>query len=256
MGRTAQDLINVMREWIGYSEENGRYREIIDIYNSHEPLARGYRMKYTDEWCDATVSAAAIRAGMTDLIGTECGCEQHIRIFKEKGIWIEDGSIHPEPGYIILFNWNQYGQPNDGYADHIGVVESVQNGIITAIEGNKSNAVGRRNLYIGWGFIRGYAAPRYEKEKDLDTIAREVIDGKYGNGIARKNALEALGVDYDTVQQRVNELVRASKDTDQLAREVIAGKWGYGADRREKLTKAGYNYDAVQRRVNEILSRR
>lgn len=64
-----------------------------------------------------------------------------------------------------------------------------------------------------------------------------------------------MELNYGTVQQRVNELVRNSKDTDKLAREVIAGKWGYGADRREKLTRAGHDYDAVQRRVNEMLGR-
>ena len=76
--KTAEKLIEVMRGWIGYSEANGKYKKIIDLYNSHKPLARGYKVKYSDSWCDATVSAAAIKAGMTDLIGTECGCEEHV----------------------------------------------------------------------------------------------------------------------------------------------------------------------------------
>ena len=50
MARTAQSLINIMRGWIGFSEANGKYRQIIDIYNSHRPLARGYKVKYTDSW--------------------------------------------------------------------------------------------------------------------------------------------------------------------------------------------------------------
>lgn len=162
MGRTAQDLINVMRSWLGYSEANGKYRQIIDLYNSHRPLARGYAVKYTDEWCDTTVSAAAVKAGMTDLIGTECGCEEHVKIFRQKGIWIEDGRITPKPGYIILYNWNDATQPNDGYSDHIGVVEKVENGKVTVIEGNRGNAVSRRTVPVGWGYIRGYAAPKYE----------------------------------------------------------------------------------------------
>lgn len=84
-GRRAQDVLNVMRSWIGYSEANGKFRQIIDLYNSHQPLARGYAVQYTDEWCDTAVSAAAIQAGCVDLIGTECGCEKHIEIFKERG---------------------------------------------------------------------------------------------------------------------------------------------------------------------------
>lgn len=161
MGVTAQDVLNVMRSWIGFSEANGKFKQIIDLYNSHKPLARGYAVKYTDEWCDTTVSAAAIKAGAVDLIGTECGCEEHVKIFKKKGIWIEDGTITPQPGDIIVYNWGDNTQPNDGYSDHIGYVESVSGRTITAIEGNKGEAVGRRTLTVGNGNIRGYARPKY-----------------------------------------------------------------------------------------------
>ena len=161
MGATAQDVLNVMRSWIGFSEANGKFKQIIDLYNSHKPLARGYAVKYTDEWCDTTVTAAAIKAGAVDLIGTECGCEEHVKIFKNKGIWIEDGTITPQPGDIIVFNWGDNTQPNDGYSDHIGYVESVSGRTITTIEGNKGQAVGRRTLTVGNGNIRGYARPKY-----------------------------------------------------------------------------------------------
>ena len=164
--RTAQDYLKVFRSWVGFSEANGKFKRIIDIYNSHTPLALGYKVKYTDEWCDTTVSAAAIQAGMVDLIGTECGCERHIAIFKKLGIWIEDGTITPKPGYIIVYNWNTRNQPNDGFADHIGVVDSVKDGIITCIEGNKGEEVGYRSIPVGWGYIRGYAAPKYDEEEE------------------------------------------------------------------------------------------
>lgn len=161
MGVTAQNVLDVMRSWIGYSEANGKFRQIIDLYNSHKPLARGYAVQYDDEWCDTTVSAAGIKAGAVDLIGTECGCEEHVKIFKQKGIWIEDGTITPQPGDIILYNWDDGSQPNNGYSDHIGYVESVSRNTITCIEGNKGEAVGRRSIPVGWGYIRGYARPKY-----------------------------------------------------------------------------------------------
>ena len=174
-GRSAQDVLNVMRSWIGYSEANGKFRQIIDLYNSYLPLARGYAVQYTDEWCDTAVSAAAIQAGCVDLIGTECGCEKHIEIFKEKGIWIEDGTIVPLPGDIILYNWDCQAQPNDGYSDHIGYVESVSGQMITVMEGN------------------------YNEE-----VAGEVIQGKYGNGEERRKKLCDMGYDPDAVQREVN----------------------------------------------------
>ena len=160
-GVTANDVLDVMRSWLGFSEANGKFKQIIDLYNSHKPLARGYKVKYSDEWCDTCVSAAAIKAGAVDLIGTECGCEEHVKIFKKLGIWNEDGTVTPEPGWIIVYNWDDSTQPNDGYSDHIGYVEEVVDGVITAIEGNKGEAVARRRLAVGDGNIRGYAMPRY-----------------------------------------------------------------------------------------------
>ena len=35
--------------------------------------------------------------------------------------------------------------------------------MITAIEGNRGEKVDRRVIPLGWGYIRGYAAPQYEK---------------------------------------------------------------------------------------------
>lgn len=267
MGRTAQDVLNVMRSWIDYSEANGKFKQIIDLYNSHKPLARGYKVKYSDEWCDTTVSAAAIKAGVVDLIGTECGCEQHIKIFINKGIWIEDGTITPKPGDIILYNWDDATQPNDGYSDHIGYVESVSGRTITLIEGNKNEAVSRREIPVGWGYIRGYARPKYASggtassnptpSKTLDEIAREVIKGVYGNGSDRSKALQALGYDPNKVQERVNAILKGnatpSKSISQVAKEVIAGKYGNGSDRRTKLAAEGFDPDAVQAEVNRQL---
>lgn len=163
MGRTAQDYLAIWRGWIGFSEANGKFKQIVDLYNSVRPLPRGYAVQYYDEWCDTTVSAAAIASNVVDLIGRECGCEEHVKIFKALGIWIEDGTITPKPGYIILYNWDKAAQPNDGYSDHIGVVESVSGGQITCIEGNKGETVARRVLSVGNGYIRGYASPKFAK---------------------------------------------------------------------------------------------
>lgn len=234
MGATAQDVLNVMRSWLGYSEYNGKFKQIIDLYNSVRPLPRGYALEYTDEWCDGTVSAAAIKAGAQDIIGRECGCEQHIAIFKEKGIWIEDGTIRPEPGYVIVYNWGDSTQPNDGYSDHIGYVESVSGNIITAIEGNKNVSVERRNIPVGWGYIRGYAKPKYDNSsskpnppqqpsKTITEIAEDVIKGVYGNGDTRKNAIESMGYDYYKVQKEVNRILsgKPSENTESTVKYTV-----------------------------------
>ena len=92
--------------------------------------------------------------------------------------------------------------------------------------------------------------------KSIDELAREVIQGKWGNGEERKNRLISAGYDYSAVQAKVNELmggIKSTKSVDQLAREVIYGYWGNGQDRKNRLTAAGYDYSAVQNRVNELL---
>ena len=50
MGQTAQDYLNVWRGWLGFSEANGKFKQIIDLYNSMKPLPRGYAVQYDDAW--------------------------------------------------------------------------------------------------------------------------------------------------------------------------------------------------------------
>lgn len=45
-------------------------------------------------------------------------------------------------------------------------------------------------------------------KKPIEAIAKEVINGKWGNGDARKKKLEAAGYDYKAVQKKVNELLK------------------------------------------------
>ena len=160
-------VLSVMRSWIGYSEANGLHRRIVDIYNNYCAkrgyYPRGYRVPYDVAWCDVTVSAAFIEANAVSLIGDiECGVEEHVKIFQRQGIWIEDGSILPQVGDIVCYNWDDGTQPNDGYSDHIGIVEEVNGGSFTVIEGNMgAGIVGRRIINQGWGYIRGFARPKW-----------------------------------------------------------------------------------------------
>ena len=48
----------------------------------------------------------------------------------------------------------------------------------------------------------------YPVKKSVDEIAREVIQGKWGNGADRKNRLEKAGYNYNEVQKKVNMLLK------------------------------------------------
>lgn len=98
------------------------------------------------------------------------------------------------------------------------------------------------------------SAPR----KSVTDIAKEVIQGLWGNGTDRMKRLESAGYNYNEVQNKVNQMLSGnasapSKSVDQLAREVIQGLWGNGSDRKNRLTAAGYDYNAVQARVNQMM---
>lgn len=90
-------------------------------------------------------------------------------------------------------------------------------------------------------------------KKSVDEVAAEVLQGKWGSGVDRKNKLTTAGYNYTEVQNKVNQLVKGKKSTEEIAKEVIAGKWGSGAARKQKLTAAGYNYSEVQAMVNKLL---
>lgn len=95
-------------------------------------------------------------------------------------------------------------------------------------------------------------------KKSVNTIAREVLAGKWCNGIDRKSRLTKAGYDYNKVQAAVNKLVKTSQITQDkiinaVAHEVIAGRWGNGQERINRLKAAGYNPDKIQKRVNELM---
>jgi hypothetical protein len=111
------------------------------------------------------------------------------------------------------------------------------------------------------------APARPAQNNSVDVIAREVIDGKWGNGAVRISRLKRARHDVRAVQAAVNAILAGgspapapapaqSNSVDRVAREVIDGKWGNGPTRVSKLGAAGHDVRAVQSRVNAILAGR
>lgn len=161
------EIVKQAQAWLGRNEKDGSHKEIIDVYNSHTPRARGYKMPYDGAWCSAFASAVAIKCGYTEIIPTEVSCYYHIELFKKLGCWVEDDNYVPEPGDYILYDWEDTGKgDNVGAPNHIGIVEKVVGNTIHIIDGNNSNdAVGRRTATVGGKFIRGYGVPKYDADK-------------------------------------------------------------------------------------------
>lgn len=216
--KTRNRFVSQARAWLGKNETDGTHREIIDIYNGHKPLASGYAVKYTDSWCATFVSATAIVAECTDIIPTECSCQQMIEKFKAIGCWVEEDTHIPLPGDIVFYDWQDSGSgDNAGWSDHVGIVESVSGNYMTVIEGNYNDGVGRIVIQINGKYIRGYGVPKFDEEciskeettikKSVDEIAKEVIAGLWKSGEERKGMLTEKGYDYEEVRIRVNQML-------------------------------------------------
>ena len=171
LNRTAEKLVDQARAWLGCKEADLSNKEIIDIYNHHEPVARGCKLGYRDPWCAAFVSACAIKTGMTDIIPTECGCGSMVKLFQKIDSWDESDDRIPNVGDIIFFDWDDSGYgDNKALPGHVGIVEHVSGSTITVIDGNnKDDAVGRRTIKINGRFIRGYGVPKYDNPPSSDT---------------------------------------------------------------------------------------
>lgn len=241
MGYSRQAVVSLAQSWVGKNEADGSHKEIIDIYNSMSSFPRGTKMLYSWAWCAATWSALAVKLGYTAIMPVEISCYYLIEAAKKMGIWVENDGYVPKPGDAILYDWDDSGSgDNTGNPDHIGVIESVNEsaGYFVVIEGNYSNAVKRRTVSINGRYIRGFICPKYddnavsapaqESGKTVAQIAKEVIAGQWGNGDARKKALEAKGYNYSEVQAEVNRILNGSattaKDENQNQKQPSAKK--------------------------------
>ena len=157
---TAKQVLDVARGLIGAKKYGATHKKLINDYNKVTPRPVSYAVKYDDDWCDAFVTVVSDRAGATGLIGRECGVERHKAIFKQKNIWL--GLVKPQAGDIVIWRWD--GNRN-GFANHIGFVESVSGNTITTIEGNTFKGgvsqVGRNTYPWNAQSIQGYARPKY-----------------------------------------------------------------------------------------------
>lgn len=158
-----KQMVESAQHWLGTEEESERHEQIIQIYNTHEPLAQGYEVKISDNWCATFGSTVAIQTGRTDFIPTECSCGRQIDLWSGLGRWEEDDHYMPLPGDFIYYNWDQTWsmKDNTGWPDHVGIVVGTLGPVIKVIEGNKDDCVTYRIIFRWDHRIRGYGLPDY-----------------------------------------------------------------------------------------------
>lgn len=127
----------------------------------------------------------------------------------------------PRLGAVICWRKGIAGNPKDG-AGHVAIVEKINRdkSIVISQSGYNSKRFWTSTIpmsekgtydlygYVFQGFIYNPRVPVKKKTiKSPEAIAKEVIRGKWGNGLTRKQKLEEAGYDYMEVQELVNKLL-------------------------------------------------
>ena len=116
-----------------------------------------YGYNYRVEWCAIFVSWVADQCGYLDagVLPKTAGVRPYVDWFIERGQW-QGRDYEPSPGDIIFFDWE-----SDGLADHVGIVEKVENGLIFTVEGNSGDKCAERRYALGSTPVFGFGLPDY-----------------------------------------------------------------------------------------------
>ena len=189
-------VVNNVKMLLGIKEGSKEHKMIIDTFNKSKLCTR-YQMTTQDAWCATTVSYAFIASKLAGKPGSgsvfecvECSCGEMLKLAKKQGIFIEKDNYVPSKGDVIFYDWDDNGKgDNTGWPDHVGIVETVEDGFIKVIEGNKDDAIGRRELLINGRYVRGFLAPKYTDEKKVKYFKKYTGDS---NSIV--DALKLIGI--------------------------------------------------------------
>ena len=112
------------------------------------------------EWCACFVSWCADQCGYLEsgIVPKFSLCSDGVDWFNGNGQW-QGKDYEPKAGDIIFFDWSNDGQ--DGDADHVGIVEKCENGVVYTVEGNSGDACRQNSYPIGYYEILGYGCPSY-----------------------------------------------------------------------------------------------
>lgn len=227
MENCRKKLVDKATELIGAKEADGSFRPIIDVYNAIRPLPRGYRMSYDDPWCAAFVSAVGAMAGLGNIILAECSCDAMIALYRGRGQY-KNAGYDAQPGDLIFYNWD-----GNNTADHVGIISEVIPGGYTVIEGNMSDAVGRRHVPKGWALTMGFAAPGY-----TDAPA----------GRADQSEPDAVSVPEEGADLQLPDLTRGEKGLTVKAMQAILIARGFSCGPDGADGDFGGNTEAALRR--------
>lgn len=172
-------------------------------------------------WPDEDVYTAHYMMCEPDVDNAAAGCTQAAQYFKDKGCWTSNPKDFTRGDQIFFWKSNKA-------IYHTGIIVSWDDTCLDVVEGNTNGAkVAIKHYAYDDEKIAGVGQIRYDgweaegsDGKETETkptnwdevftnLAWECYEGKYGNGLDRKHAINGLGYGniYSEVQKRVNMIV-------------------------------------------------
>lgn len=175
-----QIVVVTANAYFGAKESSEWHKEIINCYNSIKPLPVGYKVTMQDHWCAAFVSAMFWLSYHTSLdFPFECSCERMRLGASKRGIWVEEDNYMPKIGDVIMYDWQDTGRgDNNGYPDHVGIIDETYEHAFRVIEGNIHDSVGHRYVSKDDKYIRGFITPNYSVLCDSDNGEEPLSDAQ------------------------------------------------------------------------------
>ena len=173
-----EKVIEQAKAWLGITEYDGRFSEIIRAYNEI-PNARGPALA-SYPWCAIYVSDVYWKA-VGESRFTEMACDAMIQKFQNLGLYSVSG--RPNVGDVIFYDWD-----SNGTSDHVGIVTEVADGAYIVIEGNKSDAVAYRTIYPSYPYIKGFGfASRLDEEKPTESAPSSTVGQQMADKIVARS---------------------------------------------------------------------
>ena len=263
----AENVVLIAQSQMGYQESRKNFRFADDgtTRKGYTRYGAWYGNEYGD-WC-AMFAAFCIRyAGIpAEQMPVNSGCAAWISELKNAGMYVESQTKQPKSGDLVFFDLDQ-----DGSADHVGIVEKVQeSGTLKVVEGNSADMVKENEWATEDAKILGYGLipenPLLQTQKEVKTeekAAEEMAADAEEPEHTEDTVNTANTANTDAPETESDETSQAETPKEQrisMSEQVTGltgGETRYDADRnvyssdlkvdfnfqKEQIEKNGYQY--------------
>lgn len=192
MSKIRDNILKVCNDNLGVGEPTGDDK-FIDWFNKNVLKTWSFAMNVA--WCSIFVTYAGVLGGLTkNEFPLTANCDEGMNWFKNKKQW-KDGAAYggnytPKKGDVVYYSSKH--KQND--SDHVGWVESCDGNLMVVVEGNVSNKVAKRTIYLSDKYILGYGIINYPDAETEEETAKGTTNKLAGTGIGTGVSLESMNV--------------------------------------------------------------